>query len=225
MRVWTPSSRVRPSVRAYRSRPLSSIASLRAMTSSTSSGWRSEKNAPIEYSSVSMRDSRNESRPAGASSSSKGAAAYKSARARRPAARRPGEAASVTGYGTPGSEEVALDVAPDAADGALDVALDAADVALDVALDAADLALDVAPDASDVAPEVSGADGVCTAIEGGSGACGGAGALGAGSASASSLGASAFGVLDASGAFMDGTSAEGTLGARASPPAPATALR
>src|SRR5215211_4283252 len=192
MRVWTPSSRVRPSVRAYRSRPLSSIASLRAMTSSTSSGWRSEKNAPIEYSSVSMRDSRNESRPAGGSSSSKGAAAYKSARARRPAARRPGEAASVTGYGTPGSEE-----------GALDVALDAADVA----------------------PEVSGADGVCTAIEGGSGACGGAGALGAGSASASSLGASAFGVLDASGAFMDGTSAEGTLGARASPPAPATALR
>src|SRR5215211_4151688 len=220
MRVWTPSSRVRPSVRAYRSRPLSSIASLRAMTSSTSSGWRSEKNAPIEYSSVSMRDSRNESRPAGGSSSSKGAAAYKSARARRPAARRPGEAASVTGYGTPGSEEVALDVALDAADVALDVALDAADVALDVALDAADLALDVAPDAadgaldvapdaSDVAPEVSGADGVCTAIEGGSGACGGAGALGAGSASASSLGASAFGVLDASGAFMDGTSAEG----------------
>src|SRR5436190_526837 len=149
------------------------------MTSSTSSGWRSEKNAPIEYSSVSMRDSRNESRPAGGSSSSKGAGAYS--------------------YGTLGSDEVVLDVALVAAD---------------------------------VAPEMSGADGAFTATwggvgaEGGSGALGGAGALGAdgvwGTCGVwtSTLGASAFGALGASGAFADGTSADGRLG----PPAPAAAL-
>src|SRR3954453_4893384 len=149
------------------------------MTSSTSSGWRSEKNAPIEYSSVSMRDSRNESRPAGGSSSSKGAGAYS--------------------YGTLGSDEVALV-------------------------------------AADVAPEVSGADGACTATwggagaEGGSGALGGAGALGPDGAWGtcgvwtSTLGASAFGALGASGAFADGTSADGRLGPPAPPPAPAAAL-
>src|SRR4051794_41948086 len=71
------------------------------MTSSTSSGWRSEKNAPIEYSFVSMRDSRNESRPAGGSSSSKGAGGYS--------------------YGTLGSEEVMLEAALDAADVAPEV--------------------------------------------------------------------------------------------------------
>src|SRR4051794_4510243 len=71
------------------------------MTSSTSSGWRSEKNAPIEYSFVSMRDSRNESRPAGGSSSSKGAGGYS--------------------YGTLGSEEVVLEAALDAADVAPEV--------------------------------------------------------------------------------------------------------
>ena len=81
--------------------------------------------------------------------------------------------------------------------------------------------------------EVSGADGVGTATpggagaEGGSGACGGAGALGADGACgawASSLGATAFGALGTSGAFADGISADGRLGAPASPPAPATAL-
>src|SRR3954447_16274985 len=71
------------------------------MTSSTSSGWRSEKNAPIEYSFVSMRDSRNESRPAGGSSSSKGAGGYS--------------------YGTLGSDEVVLEAALGAADVAPEV--------------------------------------------------------------------------------------------------------